>query len=43
MNFFERTREDEAHNVEIVHLAFLEVAVTATRVVEGVERVSPVV
>lgn len=32
-----------AHNVEIVHFALLKVAVTATRVVEGVERMSPVV
>ena len=38
-----RTGKDGAHDVEIVHFSFLEVTVTATRVVEGVERVSPVV
>lgn len=31
------------YDVEIVHFAFLEVAVAGARVVEGVERVTPVV
>ena len=38
-----RRSKDGAHDVEIVHFSFLEVTVTGTRVVEGVEGVSPVV
>lgn len=34
---------NKAHDVEIVHFSFLEVAVTASRVMEGVKGVSPVV
>lgn len=38
-----RTRKEAAHDVEIVHFSFLEVTVTASGVVEGVEGVPPVV
>jgi hypothetical protein len=41
--FWARTSKDGAHDVEIVHFSFLEVTVAATRVVEGVEGVPPVV
>lgn len=41
--FWASTSKDGAHDVQIVHFSFLKVAVTASRVVEGVEGVLPVV
>lgn len=42
-NYVERMGGNEAHDVEIVHFSFLEVAVATARVVERVQRVPPVV